>query len=84
MKRLRWLLLLAACVLALAPSGTRAATTYNETVAGIETGVPQPNADCPAPNSVSPFVGIATGTLNGGFAIGVCHSPLSPDATIWG
>ncbi len=82
MKRLRQLVPVLALVLALVPSPTLAATTYTESVFGIETGFPQSTAECPAPNSVSPFAGIAAGTLNGVFVIGVCHTPLSPSATI--
>ena len=36
------------------------------------------------PNSVSSFAGIARGTLNGGFQIAVCHTPLEPSAEILG
>jgi hypothetical protein len=34
--------------------------------------------------AVSPFTGTAHGTLNGIFTIAVCHTPLSPSATILG
>jgi hypothetical protein len=82
MKRIRLLVPVVALVLALLPTSASASTTYGESVLGFETGVPQSTAECPAPNSVSPFAGIAQGTLNGIAVIGVCHTPLNPGATI--
>src|SRR5439155_23861811 len=71
-----------ALVLALLPSTALASTTYTESVLGVETGPPQSTPSCLDPNSVSPFAGIARGTVNGGFQIAVCHTPLMPSAKI--
>jgi hypothetical protein len=80
MKRTFLLVPVFAVLLALLPSTAIASTLYQETVFGIETGTP---TACGA-NSLSSFAGIARGTLNGGFAIAVCHTPLAPSATIVG
>jgi hypothetical protein len=84
MKRIRLVIPVLALVLALIPASAMATATktYVESVLGVETGPPQITVACPAPNSVSSFAGIARGTLNGGFQIAVCHTPLSPSATI--
>jgi len=85
MKRIRLLISIVAVGLALVPLSAAAGTAYTETVRGVETGLPQSPASCPAPNSVSSFAGLATGTLNGGFVISVCHTALGPrGATILG
>jgi len=73
-----------ACVLAVLPASASASTNYHESIAGIETGIPYSTASCPAPNSVSPFAGVASGTLDGTFQVAVCHTPLSPNAEILG
>jgi hypothetical protein len=69
---------LAAVFVALLPTTVSATTTYKESVAGIETGVPIPNCD---PNvsgsSLSSFAGVAFGSLNGTFTASVCHTALS-------
>jgi hypothetical protein len=70
--------------LALVPTAVLASTNYREAVSGIETGYPYSTVSCPAPNSVSPFSGIAQGTLDGTFQIAVCHTPLNPNAEILG
>jgi len=75
--KIRLLVLLLGLVLALIPSTAMAATTYTESVRGIETGLPQSSSACPAPSSVSPFAGIATGTVIGTFQIAVCHTQLT-------
>jgi len=81
--KIRLLVLLLGLGLALVPSTAMAATTYTESVKGVETGLPQSTASCPAPGSVSPFAGIAWGTLDGTFQIAVCHTQLAPSgATI--
>ena len=83
--KIRLLVLLLGLGLALIPSTAMAATTYTESVKGVETGLPQSTASCPAPNSVSSFAGIASGTLDGGFQIAVCHTQLTTSgATIDG
>ena len=67
-----------ALLLALAPTAAMASTTYNESVAGIETAVP---TSCGAPNSgesLSSFAGVAFGTLDGAFSAAICHTPLGP------
>lgn len=84
MKRLRLAVPVLGLVLALLPAGALAATHYTEHVDGVETGVPQATTSCPAPWSVSPFAGAATGTIDGVAQIAVCHTPLSPNATIEG
>jgi hypothetical protein len=87
MKRIRLLVPVLGLVLALLPSSAIAITqtTYHESVLGVETG--QPTA-CPAPaqagTSLSSFAGFARGTLNGVFQIAVCHTALTPNATIVG
>lgn len=73
-----------AVLLALVPSTALASTQYQESVFGIETGIPQSTSACPSPDSVSSFAGVATGTLRGVFAIAVCHEPLAPSARILG
>ena len=75
--KIRLLVLLLCLGLAFIPSTAMAATTYTESVRGIETGVPQSSIACQAPSSVSPFAGIATGTLVGTFQIAVCHTQLT-------
>ena len=83
MRRIRLLVSILAFGIALVPSSAIASSTYN--VLGVETGPPQSNQSCPAPNSVSSFAGIAGGALNGVFQIGVCHTALgSGGATILG
>ena len=82
MKSIRLVVPVIALVLALLPSTVLASTTYTESVLGVETGPPQPS--CQGSNSVSSFAGIARGTLNGGFQIAVCHTPLAPSAEILG
>ncbi len=86
MKRIRLLVSIIALCLALVPlSAIASTTTYTESVHGVETGLPQSTQACPSPWSVSPFAGIAAGTLNGGFLIAVCHTPIGPGgATIEG
>lgn len=86
MKRIRLLVSIMALGLALVPlSAMASTTTYTESVHGVETGLPQSTKSCPSPWSVSPFAGVATGILNGGFVIAVCHTPISPSgATIEG
>ena len=84
MRPIRLLLLTTAVILALAPTTALASTTYREAVSGFETGYPYNTSDCLPPNSVSPFAGVASGTLDGTFQIAVCHSPLDPDAEILG
>src|SRR6266550_827128 len=84
---MRWIRLVVssiALVLALAPTAVLAGTNYREAVSGIETGYPTSTDSCPAPNSVSPFSGVAQGTLDGTFEIAVCHTPLNPNADILG
>jgi hypothetical protein len=75
--KIRLLVLLLGLGLALIPSSALAATTYTESVNGIETGLPQSTRACPATSSVSPFAGIATGTIIGTFQIAVCHTQLT-------
>lgn len=55
-----------------------ASRSANEQLAGIETGVPQPSAQCPSGDSVelSPFAGGASGTLQGSWSAGACHGPI--------
>src|SRR5205085_9166250 len=85
MKRyIRLLVPVLGLVLALLPSSALASTTYMESVLGVETGIPQSTPQCPYPDSVSSFAGIASGTLNGGFQIAVCHTQLGTSATIEG
>jgi len=86
MKRIRLLVSIIALCLALVPlSAIASTTTYTESVHGVETGLPQSTQSCPNPWSVSPFAGVAAGTLNGGFLIAVCHTPIGPGgATIEG
>lgn len=84
MKSIRLVVPVIALVLALLPSTALASTTYTESVLGVETGPPQSTPSCLDPNSVSSFAGIARGTLNGGFQIAVCHTPLAPSAEILG
>jgi len=84
MKRISFLVPAVAFVLALLPVTALASTNYNESISGIETGFPYSTSSCPAPDSVSPFAGVASGTLDGTFQIAVCHTPLAPDATILG
>lgn len=84
MKRLRFVVPVLGLLLALLPAGALAATHYTEQVEGVETGVPQSTPSCPAPWSVSPFAGAATGTIDGVAQLSVCHTPLSPNATIEG
>jgi hypothetical protein len=86
MKRIRSLVPVVVLVFTLLPVSAFATTPtpYHEAVFGVETGPPQSTATCGAPSSVSSFAGIARGTLNGVFLIAVCHTPLSPSATILG
>ena len=84
MKSIRLLLVTAAVILALAPATVLASTNYREAVSGIETGYPYNTVDCQPPNSISPFAGVASGTLDGTFQIAVCHTPLAPNAEIVG
>jgi hypothetical protein len=84
MKCIRLLVPTVGLILALLPVTALASTNYHEDVSGIETGFPYTTYDCPAPNSVSPFAGLANGTLDGTFMIAVCHTPLSPSAEILG
>lgn len=84
MKRIRLLVSTVAIALALLPAAALASTNYNEAVSGIETGFPYSTESCPSPNSVSPFAGVADGTLDGIFQIAVCHTPLNPNAEILG
>jgi hypothetical protein len=69
---------LASVFVALLPTTVSATTTYQESVAGIETGVPIPNCDTSVPgSSLSSFAGVAFGSLNGTFTASVCHTALS-------
>jgi hypothetical protein len=84
MKWIRLLVSSVTFVLALLPAAALASTNYNEAVLGIETGFPYSTESCPSPNTVSPFAGVADGTLDGTFQIAVCHTPLNPNAKILG
>jgi len=82
MKRIYLLVPVVAVLLSFLPSTAVATTTYQEAVFGVETGTP---TSCGEANSLSSFAGIAHGTINGGFAIAVCHTPLTlSGATIVG
>jgi hypothetical protein len=80
MKRI-YLVGLAAVLLAVLPTAVTASTTYTESLAGIETGIPTPCGPAGSGDSLSPFAGVAFGTLNGTFTGSICHTPL-PSATI--
>jgi hypothetical protein len=84
MKSIRLLVSTVAVILALLPVTALASTNYHEAVSGIETGFPYSTESCPAPDSVSPFAGLANGTLDGTFVIAVCHTQLNPSAEILG
>jgi hypothetical protein len=84
MKCIRLLVPTVALILALLPVTAFASTNYHEAVSGIETGFPYSTVDCPAPDSVSPFAGLANGTLDGTFMIAVCHTQLNTSAEILG
>ena len=84
MKALRLLLSTVAVIMALVPATALASTTYRESVSGIETGYPYNTKDCQPPNSVSPFGGVASGTIDGTFRVAVCHTALTPNAEILG
>jgi hypothetical protein len=87
MRRIRLVVSTLAFGLALLPLSAVASTTttYYESVHGVETGFPVSTDTCQSPDSVSSFAGLADGTLNGGFAIAVCHTPLTfSGATIKG
>ena len=82
MKCIRLLVPTVALILALLPVTALASTNYHEAVSGVETGFPYSTEACPAPDSVSPFAGLANGTLDGTFMIAVCHTQLNPSAEI--
>jgi hypothetical protein len=82
MKRIKLLVAGLAVVLSLLPSTVLAAGPYTESVFGIETGFAA--GGCGAAGDQSTFAGTATGTINGAFQIAVCHTPLTPNATITG
>jgi hypothetical protein len=86
MKRIRLLVSIIALGLALAPLSAIASTrSYIESVHGVEIGLPQSTQSCPSTWSLSPFAGVAAGTLNGSFLISVCHTPIGlSGATIEG
>ena len=81
MKRVYFVGLASAVLLALLPTAAAASTTYKESISGIETGVPTACGPVNSGDSLSPFAGIALGTLNGAFAAAICHTAL-PNATI--
>jgi hypothetical protein len=81
MKRVYLFGLATAVLLALLPTAARASTTYTESIAGIETAIPTACGVANSGDSLSPFAGVALGTLNGAFAAAICHTPL-PNATI--
>lgn len=70
---------IAGLALALTPVlAAHASVTAHESLAGIETGVPQPSAECPSGSSVelSPFAGAAGGSTNGTWSAGACHGNI--------
>lgn len=69
----------AGVALALIPSAiAHASVSAHESLVGIETGVPQPSAECPSGSSVelSPFAGGAGGSIIGTWSAGACHGTI--------
>lgn len=60
------------------PAAAAGGGTAHESLAGIETGIPQPSAQCPAGTDVelSPFAGSATGSITGTWSAGACHGTI--------
>jgi hypothetical protein len=81
MKRFYMFVLATAVLLAALPSAAAASTTYKESISGIETAVPTACGPGGSGDSLSPFAGVALGTLNGAFAAAICHTAL-PNASI--
>jgi hypothetical protein len=81
MKRVYVFGLATAVLLALLPTAAAASSTYSEAITGIETAVPSACGPANSGDSLSPFAGVALGTLNGAVAAAICHTPL-PNATI--
>ena len=64
-------------LLALLPTTAFAASTANERISGVETGIPSACGPSGSLDSISSFAGTASGTINGVWSASVCHTELS-------